>query len=421
MMSSHVQTIRDSRLASRLQLREFHGMTATQVSAALRLLIECTRPPIADIASDAIRESVAGIGAWDEFLQIASYHRVLPVVAARLRGCADLVPQEVQARMQELELVNAATALSITAELMTILRLLRARDILAVPYKGPVLSQQLYGHIASRVSGDLDLLVRRNDVGGASRALVEAGYTAVQPLRNGARAFMYRSRYSEPFVYAGRAPVELHWAFTNRDIAFPLELEDLVDHLDTLDCVGETVPVFASDDLLLILSVHGAKHRWERLEWICGFAAAVGAAPSLDWIRLVGRATEFGIRRMLLLGLLLADELMRAPVPAWVLDLARRDIAVARSASSVRVILASQKTVPEVDSLASDVFRYRLRERWRDRARFILYRATTPSQAERWRSVSIGRHAIPLHAFIRPFRLIVRGASVLRTRCIPAR
>jgi hypothetical protein len=60
----------------------------------------------------------------------------------------------------------------------------------------------------------------------------------------------------------------------------------------------------------------------------------------------------------------------------------------------------------EADSLATDLFRYGLRERWTDRVRFLVHRITTPSRPEDWTAVSVGSFVIPLHAFSRPAQVV---------------
>lgn len=63
-----------------------------------------------------------------------------------------------------------------------------------------------------------------------------------------------------------------------------------------------------------MLSVHGAKHFWERLNWLLDVAELTAGQP-VDWHLTIRIAAKLKSTRLLLLGLYLAHELMDAPLP----------------------------------------------------------------------------------------------------------
>ena len=67
------------------------------------------------------------------------------------------------------------------------------------------------------------------------------------------------------------------------------------------------------EDLLLVLCLHGSKHCWERLAWICDVAELIGANPELDWNEIMRRSAALNIEKAVMLGLDLASELVDAP------------------------------------------------------------------------------------------------------------
>jgi hypothetical protein len=358
-------------------------------------------------------------GDWHRLLRAAERHKLVPLLARHLDGGAGEVPEEVRRRLRVAAFDSAWRTLVVADELLELLLELEARGILAVPYKGLALAAQLYGNVALRPPGDLDLLVRRADVAAARALLLERGYYARHPVSGGAAAFMLRSRYGEIFDHPVRETVELHWGFADAGIGLSLDLEALEPHLEVVSLGGRSVPAFGREDLLLVLCVHGAKHRWDRLEWFCGVAETVRSSPALRWDALLERATALGVRRMLLLGLLLAHDLLEAPVPGAVLRQARADAATARLAAGVPAILESEPLGAGAVSLPTDLWTLQLRERWRDRLRFVWYRLATPSQPERWAALTIGARVVPLHGFVRPFRLALRAAAILRDTVAP--
>jgi hypothetical protein len=380
----------------------------------LALLLCCARLVQSPEQRARASRLVAGPMDWDLVFDLGARHKLLPLLALHLREQDAVVPGHVRDRLRTYSLQNAGRVLLVVGELIGILRSFEQAGIQAVPYKGAALAAQLYGNLALRPAGDIDIVVRRDDVSRARAVLSARGYQPRHTLGTGGEAFMVRSRYSEDFSGPTRHPVELHWGFTNRDIAFPLDLDALSPRLESIRLGPHAVLAFALDDLLLLLCVHGSKHRWDRIEWICGVAEAVRRGGELDWNALLDRAGHLGVRRMLLLGLLLAHDHLGAPVPSPVLSRARRDPTVPGLATRVPPLWLEPSEGDESGSLPTDLFRLGLRERFRDRARFVLYRLTTPSQPERWSTRTIGGVMLPLHAFTRPLRLLRHLGPALR-------
>jgi hypothetical protein len=102
--------------------------------------------------------------------------------------------------------------------------------------------------------------------------------------------------------------------------------------------------------------------------------------------------------------------------PAPSVPLRALDRPVAESRHRVSRVLAAPALARERGSLPTDLFRYGLRERWRDRARFLLYRLTTPSQPEHWRVVRLGPLTFATHGILRPFRVMRKLAWMLGRR-----
>jgi hypothetical protein len=302
---------------------------------------------------------------------------------------------------------NAACALARTAELLELLDRFETAGVPAVPYKGPPLAVRLYGSAALRQAGDLDLLVPRARVPAARALLAGGGYHARHPHLQASERMLLRKMHHEVFEAPGRGTVELHWAFTRADLAFPWRHEELAPRLQHVALGGRTVPLFADDDLLLVLCVHGAKHRWRRLEWIAGVAELIRTVPEIDWDVTEARARATGSYRILLLGVVLAHDLLAAPVPTRLLERAYAERAVARLAREVWRVLETGQP-----GLAQDAFYVALRERLRDRLGYAVFRLTTPYDPAEWRVQLIGGVEVPVHATRRAVRIASQALSL---------
>jgi hypothetical protein len=392
------------------------------LSPELEFVLKCARarPSAAELehAAALIRSGVR----WDRLVQLARWHRMLPLVHALLHALGwNGVPDDVRDEVRRDFLVNAQQSLQCARTLFDLLADLEAAGIPALPYKGPALAAQVYGSLALRQVGDLDVLVRRADALRARELLLASGYRPVHPVPPAALEFMLRKRYHETLVHPERVPVELHWAFTNVDIYFPLPLEELLPRAREVSLGGRPVRVFGHEDQLLILCVHGAKHRWRRVEWVRGFTELVTiAAPEVDWDLALARAREAHVERRFLFGLRLAGEVLGAPVPP---HLARR----AREASYGPALEQEVRELWERTHRPTESkrgvgvplfwFQFRLSDSFGDRTRLLSYRATNSSQPEDWTPVDVGNVTVPPpQVLFRPFQVAARVAWYFRQR-----
>ena len=99
---------------------------------------------------------------------------------------------------------------------------------------------------------------------------------------------------------------------TLRYFPAPLEWEGFRTRMEAVLVGGRSVRTFSVEDLMVLLSVHGAKHFWNRLSWICDIAELAQIPRGVDWELSEKLARRMGCRRMWLLGLSLAHEMLDA-------------------------------------------------------------------------------------------------------------
>jgi hypothetical protein len=269
--------------------------------------------------------------------------------------------------------------------LLKILHTLQKNGISTIPWKGPVLAATAYGDIALRQFVDLDILVREQDAIKAKDMLLSLGYRPQyqQPAEQEAAFHVLRKVY-ELVRDDGRVIVELHWAITSRTFPFALDPNSLWVGTEMVSLEGTQVRNLGPEDLLLVLSVHGAKHHWGKLMWICDIAEVVRSyADKIDWGQLMTRARSLGAARILSLALFLARDLLEVAVPEEVWQRVKAEPKVAWLAGQVRSRLFSGDTLMAVER---PVFYIQLRERAQDRMRcraYLGYRMMAP-RAQAW-------------------------------------
>jgi hypothetical protein len=270
-------------------------------------------------------------------------------------------------------------SLRLSAELLRLLDLFDRHAIPALPFKGPTLAFALYGDIAMREYCDLDVLLRPEDLAAAKRAMLAEGYTTDLPSHAGQEAAYLRARYELHFTTPdGAVPIELHQAFLPASYCVPFDYPAVWRRLERQPFCGREVLALPGADLLLMLCVHGAKHGWAELGAIRDIARLLTIYEDrICWTALLDQARDIHARRILLLGLSLAAELLDAAVPPNVLASAQGDRALSQLSSEVRAALSRESE--GADSLR---FFIRTRERLRDKLACCARLALTPNEED---------------------------------------
>lgn len=279
------------------------------LSREAELLLFCSRTSFSDHEAQRVHDLAAGALDWEKLLAAASVYGVLPLLAKNLR--ASDIPPGVLARLHQSARDNARHCAVRTAALLKLVAALEAEKIPAVPFKGPALSALLYGDPGLRQAGDLDLLVREADVRAAGAVVRTHGFLPEFEL-DPHREQLYL-RYAAERTWRdpeSMLEVELHWQVTSPHLGAVCDAGPFWHRLTTCRLENTTLRCLAPEDHLTALCMHGSKHGWWRLLWICDVAELLRAFPLLDGDAIWERAGEAS--PMVALGLTLACDLMHA-------------------------------------------------------------------------------------------------------------
>lgn len=379
----------------------------TAGSREAELLLSCARTEREPYTDRRIVDLCQRGIDWDYLLQMSQRHTVTPLLYWHLKDTAPgVIPEGVLVQLREQFEANRLRALFLTRELLAILKMFEEHGIPAIPYKGPTLAAMAYGDLSLRRFGDLDILVRESDVLRTGDLLASLDYKPQYQMSKAQEAAFLK--YERQYLYArdGHRIVEAHWTLTPRYISFPLSFEDLSKHAVRVALGGDTVPTFSPEDLMLALSVHGSVHFWERLGWICDIAELVRVSDAINWTRLLETSARLGVKRMLLLGLWLAQGLLGAHLPEGVLSEARKDDVLRALAEEVRVGLFSEDTGPQglFEGSAFRRFHFQIIESPVSKLRYCVHRATTPTLLD-WEEIPLPAAFFPCYRLLRPLRL----------------
>jgi len=359
---------------------------------------------------------------WTYLIRIAGAHGMLPLVYWNLNAaCPDAIATANLAQLRDHFCANAARNLFLADELLHLLDLLAANAIPALPFKGLVLAAAAYGNLALREFWDLDVLVSERDFLRAKDLFLVEGYRFLTPLTATQVTNWSRTQNAFSLVRGDdEVHVDLHCRITPRYLRHSLDLAYLKERLETVSLLGATVPSLPPEDLLVVLCIHGGKHAWTRLDWICGVAELIRRHPCMDWGKVFDQADRLHGRRMLALGLLLASNLLELSLPQEVMNRVQADFKAQTLAKRVRARLFQEtdsQSAPEV--VAAFLLRLQTLERLQDRMRYALHVLATPILATPSARDAAFFRLPPrlsyLYYLIRPIRLMRQyGLSLLR-------
>ena len=309
---------------------------------------------------------------WATFMESALAHGITSLVCHNLLALeAELLPSELIAACKAYLISSEAAASRALTQLSEVIDALAASSVDALPYKGPILALQAYGDPAVRISRDLDLLIREDDIWSALAVLGRLGYRsdAIVGLRPRRIADYYAYNGHDILFAEDKLPIEPHWALAPRTFCTELDPAKIFERAISVETAeGRRFPCFAPEDSLLSAAMHGGKEQWSRLVWVADVAALLHAHPTLDWDGVFERAREAGCMRMTLLAAELARDLLGARLPDHVQSAIRQDRQVGRLVERVRADLFTRTAAPSVFKLTG--FRWHLRERASDRWRY---------------------------------------------------
>jgi hypothetical protein len=381
------------------------------------LLVCCARTHLDSKSAARIAALVQQPIDWDYLIRAATRHSLLPLLHSHLSAtCPEDIPGAASDRIKEHSQNNSRNCLLLTGELIKLQRLFQSENIPIIPFKGPTLAASFYGDIGLRQFSDLDLLVRKRDVFKAREILISAGYLPRYRLGATQRAAMVEQKCEEPFDRDDDAAmVDLHWAVIPTRFSFAPDTASIWQRLERVSLSGCEFLTVAPEDLIMLICIHGAKHAWERLGWICDLAELIRARSRMDWNSVIEVGSRNGGQRILSLGLFLASDLLDAPLPSEVFERVKSDRQVRSLAAKVYANLF-RRIDRQISVYERDLFYLRAMTRVKDRAQLCLdHIRPTPLE---WQMVQLPHYLSFFYYPLRPIRIIEKHWHSLTERIL---
>ena len=373
------------------------------------LLVLCSRKTIDHAMKKRIVDLVAEPVDWERILLMSVKHKTYPLVQAALKTvCPDSVPVDVMTRLGSWCVRNGARNMVLCKSLSMVLDLLANNDIQALPFKGPVLAESVYGDTSLRVYSDLDLLVSKKDAFKARNILVATGFIPDLDLdETQVVTYLNKENFFRLTGPDGMTVIDLHWEMSGRYSLIPMYLEDLEKHIVVQDILGRNVKILNPPALLVYLSLHNASHGWDSLEAAACMAEVICSSNLYDGETMMTMARRYHAVRALFVALQVSKKLYHVRLPAEICKAMEKEKHVVRLADGIIAKLldftdASQK---ETWSWRFSMTHLILRDSLADAMLYALRLIFLPTVKE-WMMFSLSPSFTPLYYGLRPFRLV---------------
>lgn len=354
-----------------------------------------------EIANTLLQQNID----WKYLITISKLHKVAPLVFVNLiQNFSTAIPEDILQQCRSS--IGAVTIrnLHLFRELICLTDLFKSNDILAIPYKGPVLASKVYQDVSFRQFVDLDFIVDRGQYVKAQELLIDSGYQP-PPQRE---VEWERSFFNEE----KNVGVDLHQSLTPDYFPLNLNFSELFARQQPVKINDTEIDSFSSEDLLIVLCIQLAKDsQWtaEVLIKVCDIAELVKTSTDIDWNIIWQACKKSGTKRILLFSLSVANQILDVELPDFIYEKIQADTIVRQAAKLVSEDFFDRTE----ESFKNRTFKERiylrklLRERWQDKVVYYFKTAVTPNIYDR-EIVALPSYLDFLYYFLRPIRATIK-------------
>lgn len=267
---------------------------------------------------------------------------------------------------------TAARNVFLNEQFLKISKLFSDANIPLIPLKGIALIQNIYTDWGFRYLGDIDILVKAEDVLKSAEILSALGYTHRKVYFD--RQFPY-SIYLNSLVFCQSSKINyslhLHWHLLNTTLPFfmyQLNMDDIWADARIERTKDGDLVMMAAHQLLVYLSLHAFHHSFESPVLLQDIKKAVEFYKAeLDWPGALDCAKRWNARMPFYLALYLTSRIYGADIPEDIINSVKPDKISKNGQRAIALILKNGKGWQNV---AYPLFLDMTQSLW-DRAKFV--------------------------------------------------
>ncbi|MGB3919422.1 MAG: nucleotidyltransferase family protein [Thiothrix litoralis] len=260
---------------------------------------------------------------WQAVWQLALRHRVVPVMADRIKQLNVAVPEAIAQPMAAHNQKNLLKGMKQSAELVFLLGILSEQHIPFVLFKGLATSNLSGLGLHQRHHGDIDiLLANQQDIWNTDDILRRNGYERTHPpesipLNDWQKRHLLK--YGKDFGYFNKEKnirLELHFKLFSSNVMCSLieSPADIYKNKINITINNHTIPIMNKQTHLIYLLIHGSISRWFRLKWLCDIPFISQNGDSYLNTNIIKTEKHSKLKSMIEQGLYLANKHLNMPI-----------------------------------------------------------------------------------------------------------
>ena len=281
----------------------------------MKLLLLCSVKDPSPAQQEEIESIIIEGIDWGLFLQIVKKHRIYTLVFHNLAKIKSVdIDKRALSALQQMNQQKVLQSVKLTAELVSLARLMNDHGIRVLSLKGPLLARNIYGDVSFRFSKDLDILVSEQDIERTGQLLLANGYESTGlevNLSPKQKAHAIKTQHHFVYKKPGGIIVELHWRRYQFSVS---QFNRLWLKRREQVLSGQIINVLSAEDEFIYLLIHGSIHGYARLRWLCDIAEIM-KKDELPWQEIIAQANEMDIMQVLVQAAILCDCLLNTRIP----------------------------------------------------------------------------------------------------------
>jgi hypothetical protein len=288
---------------------------------------------------------------------------------------------------------------------------LEENGIKSIAFKGPTLSQMAYGDVVSRQYVDLDVLVDENELLNAIKILKKNDYVLeddfkLELLKNNRNIFHDVTLRKNALVN-----IELHWRLFSDEYMTGIADLNIEENIKIFEYQNNKLKVFENEIQILYLSIHGAKHNWERIEWLVDIVRFI-ENNAIDWKQLLHFIERTKTEKILFSTFYLCKTILDLSLPKEIEEKVQKTNILNFSQrfeiffyKNFDYILYHDKEAKKISKIQFDIL-----YGYKNKLLFI-FALIKPTELD-YQTVKLPKYLSFLYYLIRPFNLITRKSKI---------
>jgi hypothetical protein len=197
---------------------------------------------------------------WMRFALILVHNRMTVLAQQIFARINPSIPPDAQKLIRVQVELYERSASKLGDALTTYLKAADSRNISTIVLKGIWLCEKIYQIPSMRPGGDIDILVRRNDVNACLKLLAEQGIDEFWPNLLKDEYFTRHHLHQQRSTADLNIWFEIHWALDHPYTLLTVDYESIFERAKPARLRGAPIQEMAVPDLLLSLAIHLVKH-----------------------------------------------------------------------------------------------------------------------------------------------------------------